>query len=176
MASPGESQAGRRVKWQVAAEALAFQGKVPSDQGQVGAEQNPWKGALQPKLSAEHRLNLLAESGQLQVSFLKNPQRSPAIAFHQPPEGEADKGCPSKNTNPQDSARRNGYGGVSSGPRWTALIKSAPDAASVSVLIPGKREDLETKCNLAVTKQGQSGTKIAECVTKGGDESSVAQG
>src|ERR1051326_5882858 len=104
MARPSESQAGRRVEWQVAAQALTFQGKVPCDQGQVGAEQNPWIGALQPKLSAEHRLNLLAESGQRQVSFVKTPQRSPAVGFRQPPEGEADKGCPSKNTNPQDAA------------------------------------------------------------------------
>jgi hypothetical protein len=104
MGRPGKSQAGRRVEWQVAAEALTFQGKVPSHQGKVGAEQNPRIGALQAELTAENRLSLLAESWLIQDSFLENPHQKPALAFHQPPERQADKGCPSENTNPQDSA------------------------------------------------------------------------
>ena len=100
MARPDKSQAGRRVEWQVAAEALTFQGEVPSYQGQVGAEQNPRIGALQAEIRPENLVNLLAESWLIQ----QNRHRRPAVAFHQPPEGEADKGCPSENTNPQDSA------------------------------------------------------------------------
>ena len=73
MARPDKSQAGRRVEWQVAAEALTFEGKVPSHQGQVWAEQNPRIGALQAEIRSENLVNLLAESWLIQVSFLENP-------------------------------------------------------------------------------------------------------
>src|SRR5437870_3687241 len=96
MARPGNSEAGRRVDWQVAVQRLALQGKAPGHQGQERAEENPRPGALQAELTAENRLNLLAESWLIQFSFLENPHRRPPVAFHQPPEGEADKGCPSE--------------------------------------------------------------------------------
>src|SRR3954468_7888701 len=82
MARPDKSQARRRVEWQVAAEALTFQGEVPSYQGQVGAEQNPRIGALQAAIKVEHRVNLLAESWLIQVSFLKTPTESPPLPFN----------------------------------------------------------------------------------------------
>jgi hypothetical protein len=104
MARPGKRQAGHHVEWQVAPEAPTFEGKVPGDEGQQGAEQNPRIDALQAEFPAEKRLNLLAESWLIQVSLLENPHQKSAVPFQQPPEDETDKGCPSENTNPQDSA------------------------------------------------------------------------